>query len=265
MGYDHYRIKSNARLFYQNNKGEAILSVLIQLGASAAMSSVVTGIRVLFSIFVEPLFMLHFAVSEAETRTEGVLLLTSIVMIITFVGVILMIAAFIPLSIGYMNWYRRSIYEKVSLVDIFEFFRSDKLWSCIGTGLLRGLYVMLWSLLFYIPGIIKTYSYSQTFFIKAENPDISPSRAIELSKIMMDGHKGQLFYLHLSFLGWFILSLLTCNILGILYVIPYYNAALAFAYEEIKADAVARGVIAISEIAPQYEYDMRETPSDSEM
>ena len=268
MGYDHYRIKSNARIFYKNNKGEAIMSVLVQLGTSAAMSSVVTGIRFLLSIFVLPLAMLPFAKVYEKSEAAGAALLTSIMMIITFALIILMMAALIPLSMGYMNWYRRSIYEKVSLVDILEFFRSDRLWSCIGTGLLRGLYVMLWSLLFYIPGIIKTYSYSQTFFIKAENPNISPSRAIELSKIIMDGHKGQLFYLHLSFLGWFILSLFTCNILGILYVIPYYNAALAFAYEEIKADAVARGIIDIREIAPQYEYDMRETletPSDPEM
>ena len=92
------------------------------------------------------------------------------------------------------------------------------------------------------------YSYSQAVFIKAENPNISASRAIDLSKKMMNGHKGNLFYLQLSFLGWFLLSSVTYNILGIVYVFPYYYAALAFAYEEIKADAAARGVIDIYEI-----------------
>ena len=259
MGYDHYRIKSNARLFYQNNKSEAILTVLLQLGTSGAMSSVVTGVRFLLTVFVLPLLMIPFAAGGSGTEAAS-LLLTAVSMIITFVLVFLMLAALIPFSMGAANWYRRSIYEKVSLVDIFEFFRSDRIWGCIGTGLLRGLYVMLWGLLFYIPGIIKSYSYSQTLYIRAENPNISPSRAIELSKIIMDGHKGQLFYLHLSFIGWFILSGLTWNILGIVYVIPYFSAALAFAYEEVKADAAARGIIDIREIAPQYEYGMRETP-----
>ena len=89
-------------------------------------------------------------------------------------------------------------------------------------------------------------------YIKVENPNISPSRAIELSKIMMNGHKWDIFYLHLSFLGWNILSAFTFGILAIVYVFPYYNAALAFAYEEIKADAAARGVIDIREINPNF-------------
>lgn len=245
MGYDHQRIKSNAKLFYKNNMGNSILTVVIQLGMSVGISF---GMSLVYGIVVPLLTML--AAVAASDSAAGTVVAALFVYLIMASAVVVTFIAFIPFVFGYANWYRRSIYERVPLGDLFDFYKNGRLWSCVGTGLLRGLYVMLWSLLFYIPGIVKSYSYSQTMYIKAENPNISPSRAIELSTIMMDGHKGQLFYMHVSFIGWFILSGITWNILGIVYVIPYYSAAMAFAYEEIKADAAARGVIDIREINP---------------
>lgn len=85
-------------------------------------------------------------------------------------------------------------------------------------------------------------------YIKSENTGISASNAIDLSKRITDGHKMDLFVLDLSFYGWFILSVLTLDILGILYVQPYYLAAKAFAYEEIKEDAFARNIVTESEL-----------------
>lgn len=88
---------------------------------------------------------------------------------------------------------------------------------------LRDLFIWLWSLLFIIPGIIKSYSYRMVPYILAENPGMSGLEAITLSKEMMYGHKWEAFVLDLSFLGWFILSGLTCGILYIFYVGPYYE------------------------------------------
>ena len=95
-----------------------------------------------------------------------------------------------------------------------------------------------------------SYAYSMTEYIKMENPNISPSRAIELSKIMTQGRKGNLFYLDLSFIGWNLLSAITLGILGIVYVNPYYFACKAFAYEELKAEAIATGKINPNELIP---------------
>ena len=100
---------------------------------------------------------------------------------------------------------------------------------------LRGLYIFLWSLLFVIPGIIKTYSYAMTPFIMAENPHMSASEAIAVSKVIMDGHKWELFCLEFSFIGWMFLSVLSCGI-GFLFLTPYMNAALAAFYKGITAD-----------------------------
>lgn len=246
MGYDHYRIKSNAKLFYKNNMGNSILSVLIVLGVSFGASQVM-------SIFLAVIgLMLGLGFGAAAGFDAGLTAGTLIYYVLSYgTGIVLGLAMY-PLTIGLNGWYTKSIYRKTSFGEMFTPYKLPHLWSNIGTGLLMTVFIYLWTLLFIIPGIIKAYSYSQAFYIKAENPNIPASRAIELSKIMMNGHKWDIFYLHLSFIGWNILSLFTFGILSIVYVLPYQNAAAAFAYEEIKADAAARGVIDIREINPNF-------------
>lgn len=98
--------------------------------------------------------------------------------------------------------------------------------------LLQSVYILLWSLLFIIPGIIATYSYAMTEFILAEKPDLTASEAIARSKEMMSGNRWRLFCLHFSFIGWDILSSLTLGI-GNLWLRPYKQAANAAFYREI--------------------------------
>lgn len=236
MGYDHQRIKSNAKAFYQNNRGSSILTILIFMGISLALSLVT--------------YIIVSAANGGAYISDDNLSIPA--QIAQYLLNIIVGLAGAPLTMGIMNWYRQSIYRQTSLNEVFTPYKQPYLWSNILTSLLMTVKLWLWTLLFIIPGIIKAYSYSQTMYIKAENPNISPSRAIELSKIMMNGHKWDLFYLHLSFIGWIILSAFTIHILGIVYVFPYYYAAQAFAYEEIKADAAARGVIDIREINPNF-------------
>lgn len=246
MGYDHDRIKSNARLFYRNNVGSSIL-----MGIFRIVAALIICFAWLLVLAAVNFIMLRIAEGISKIGSDIINYMMMILyMLFEAVTWLLAMCAFMLVNMGIMNWFRQSIYEKVSTDGIFIPFGKDRIIGNCGTCLLMSLYIILWSLLFCVPGIIKSYSYSQTLYIRAENPNISPSRAIELSKLIMDGHKGQLFYLHLSFIGWFILSGLTSNILGIVYVIPYFSAAHAFVYEEIKADAAARGVIDIREINP---------------
>lgn len=97
---------------------------------------------------------------------------------------------------------------------------------------LRSLYVFLWSLLFVIPGIVKAYSYAMTPFLMADHPDMRAQDAIRASMELMDGHKGELFWLRLTFLGWDLLAALTLNI-GHLVLNPYRNAAEAAFYRQL--------------------------------
>ncbi len=99
---------------------------------------------------------------------------------------------------------------------------------------LRALYTVLWSLTL-VGGVIKYYSYRMVPLIVAENPDISPKDALRLSRSMMAGNKWACFLFDASFFGWFLLSFLSARILGILYITPYYTAANAELYMELRA------------------------------
>ena len=102
-------------------------------------------------------------------------------------------------------------------------------------GLLLGIFTFLWTLLFFIPGIVKSYSYSMTYFILNDNPGMKANDAITASRKMMNGHKMELFLLDLSFIGWIILTGLTFGILS-LYVSPYMQQTRAAFYENLKGE-----------------------------
>lgn len=97
------------------------------------------------------------------------------------------------------------------------------------------LYIILWSLLLIVPGIIAAFSYSMTFYILADDPNISAVDALNKSKSMMDGHKMDLFLMSLSFIGWAFLCILTLGI-GFLWLFPYMNVSIAKFYQDIKGD-----------------------------
>lgn len=102
-----------------------------------------------------------------------------------------------------------------------------------GASFLVGLFTLLWSFLFIIPGFIKSYSYSMTYYILQEKPDMGVCDAITKSRQMMDGHKWQLFCLDLSFIGWMLFGIVTLGV-GFVYVWPYYSTARAAFYKELK-------------------------------
>lgn len=97
---------------------------------------------------------------------------------------------------------------------------------------LRGLYTILWSLLLVIPGIIKAFSYAMTPYIMADHPEMSAKAAMKYSQELMDGHKGELFMLGLTFIGWEFLACLSLGI-GFFWLNPYMNAAYTAFYREL--------------------------------
>lgn len=106
----------------------------------------------------------------------------------------------------------------------------------------RALWTALWSLLFIIPGIVKSYSYSMMFFVIAENPELGPLKAMNLSKALTRNHKADLFVLDLSFLLWHVLSLCTSGILY-LWTAPYITASKTNAYYALKQEAFITGTL----------------------
>ncbi len=111
---------------------------------------------------------------------------------------------------------------------------KDDLSGSLVTGILYNVFIMLWSMLFIIPGIIKSCSYALTFYIRADNPSLSATEAITESRRMMDGYKMKFFMLQFSFIGWIIVGAL-CFGVGTLWVAAYIETANAVFYEEVKA------------------------------
>lgn len=153
-----------------------------------------------------------------------------------FRGGILGLAAFIlggVLQLGYAGFLLRM--QDGYPPEFRELFSQfDRFGTGFAQKFLRSLYVALWSLLFIIPGIVKSLSYAMTPFILAEHPELTASQAIALSETMMDGYKMDLFLLNLSFFGWTVLAILTAN-LGFLALNPYRNAAYAAFYRQLQA------------------------------
>lgn len=104
--------------------------------------------------------------------------------------------------------------------------------NCVA-GILVAIYTALWSLLFVIPGIVKAYSYSMTYYILSDHPEMTANQAIAESQKMMNGHKARLFVLELSFIPWLLLVSITFG-LAAFYVVPYMQATMAAFYEDLK-------------------------------
>lgn len=98
--------------------------------------------------------------------------------------------------------------------------------------LLIYIFTFLWSLLFIVPGIIKAFSYSMSYYIMLDRPDLSANEARKLSMALMEGHKWRLFCLMFSFIGWGLLCMLTMGILS-LWVIPYVESSCAAFYQDL--------------------------------
>ncbi len=144
-----------------------------------------------------------------------------------------------PLLVG-QSYYLLDIIENDAKGDrlewLFEGFKKSFLNSFLA-WLLSSIFVFLWSLLLIIPGIIKSLAYSMAPYIIAEEPDIDALAAIQKSQDMMRGNKMRLFSLYLSFIGWFILSILTFGI-GFIFLLPYVQMSVANFYLDIRGKKV---------------------------
>ena len=154
-------------------------------------------------------------------------LVIALVSCIPLVGTILMPAFTLSMAIIYINL---TYGQKPTVGDAFSGVRSTlAAWALM---FLTALYTFLWSLLFYIPGIVKAISYSMAPYILVDNPGITVGEAIDESKRITKGHKWELFVLGLSFIGWGILNVFTLGI-GSLWLVPYINASYAAFYRSI--------------------------------
>ena len=135
-------------------------------------------------------------------------------------------------GIGYAR-FNLDLVDNVTEARFATLFSYMRFWKvAIITRIVRTLYIVLWTLLFIIPGIIASYNYALTDYILAENPELTTKEALELSKKMMYGHRFRLFCLEFSFIGWAFLCVLSLGI-GLIWLMPYTEAAKAAFYRDV--------------------------------
>lgn len=152
----------------------------------------------------------------------------------------------------------------VTINEFFEPFSNFVKWML--AGLWQTLWIVLWLFVFIVPGFIKSFSYSQYYFILADNPDADLRQALKTSIKMTKGYKGELFVAYLSFMNWFIAALaiyflffmflpgdiaFIFGMIGMgfvcLYLVPYMTGTFAEIYLYLKEQALANGVCTYDE------------------
>lgn len=166
--------------------------------------------------------------------------------IATVVILIVLVAKVFVGNLLKMGGYRFFILNQTAqpgIGTLLDGFCSGHYVNIVLTMFLRDLFTTLWSLLLVVPGIVKHYEYLMVPYIIAENPAMDYKEAFQISKQMMDGEKMEAFIMDLSFLGWYLLSAVTCGLLAIFYVNPYVQASFAEMYTFNKQKAYQDGYI----------------------
>ena len=149
-------------------------------------------------------------------------------------GILFTIFFINPLSVGLKHFFLVSGERKTDVQELFFVFRKGNYLNVVKIMFLRSLYLFLWSLLFVVPGIIKSYEYSMIPYLLAEDPTLDQQQVFRLTWEMTEGEKWNIFVLELSFFGWLFLGMMACGV-GVLFVEPYMEATYAELFLALKA------------------------------
>lgn len=186
---------------------------------------------------MEAEFKALFDSFREQEGEEGVRILIAVMAgvfgVILAVGFVIQILLINPLQVGCDRFFAENSHEPAQLNEVGYGFRSGY-GRVVGTMLRTSLYLFFWSLLFFIPGIVKSYSYRMVPFILAEEPEMSGKQAITRSREMMAGNKWKAFVLDLSWILWALFGAVTLGLGFIFYVGPYMQATEAELYHALK-------------------------------
>ena len=161
-------------------------------------------------------------------------ILVSIVGVALVISVLWNVFLIAPIGVGIDRFFVLNANGKPGFGELPYAFKKGRYLKSVGALFLSGLFIVLWSFLLVIPGIIKLYEYRMVSYILADDSDLSVMECLRRSKEMMRGHKWNAFVLDLSFIGWHLLAGVTCGVLGIFYVYPYVQATDAELYLALK-------------------------------
>ncbi|WP_164966384.1 DUF975 family protein [Companilactobacillus metriopterae] len=236
----HYKSRAELKQDVKNMyKGNWLYTILL---------NIIPGMIVLGAIRIIEVVFLPISILISEPVNNGQPLAVIIFILICVVNFIIVTIGMMLVSYGVMftllGWLRG---EKINMDSVFNSgfsgFSPKYVKGNIIIGIESSLYFYLWSLLLVVPGIIKMISYSQAIYLYKDYIDEGNKKEynfgdfITESRKLMDGHKWEYFVLQLSFLGWFLLSILTLGI-GFIWLTPYINATNANFYDNLKSKKI---------------------------
>lgn len=199
MKINRAAIKQNAKNIITSTKPSPILVGLVYLGIVAILQFLSYGVSGELNAYMKTVEQFMAGNYDYVAPVPHVSLGATLIGIAIYIMAIMMNTGF---SIYCMNicQFRKAGFGE--LLDGFAIF-----FKVLWLNILMMIFVWLWSLLLIIPGIIAFYRYRMALYIMIDNPQLSALDCIRASKQMMDGRKGELFVLDLSFLGWYLLAL----------------------------------------------------------
>lgn len=222
-------IKERGRTAFKSNYWPSVIVALIMTVIAAGTAA--SGTSRTNDVSAEHLGDTFYTLTPNEQAIVASFVLGALA-IFAGIAFLLRVFAFNHVKVGCCRFYRKNLNNSsTSVGTVVEGF-SDY-WRVLVTMLLKDLYIFLWSLLFIIPGIMKSYSYRLVPYIVTEYPELSSSEVIELSKRMMQGNRWRSFLLDLSFIGWIILGVITLNVGNILWTSPYAYSTDAALFDEL--------------------------------
>ena len=245
--WDRITLKTRAKTVLRNSYWMTLLTLFVGyiLGADADNSGIVYLLSVSWLTIISPLVTL-FRTDSVSSIMFGSVFFIGILVLFFSIGYIFFIGS--PIAVGKCRFLIGCRYDKKDISELFFAFRKENYSNIVKTMILKNLYICLWSLLFIIPGIIKSYEYIMVPYILAENPRISKDRVFEISKNTTCGEKWNMFVLDLSFIGWRLLGMLACCGIGVFFLNPYVQATQAELYGALRYKAVANRICIPDEI-----------------
>lgn len=230
------QLKSNGKICFKRNYWPCVAVTVILAIVTGSVSSIGSRFSININQGIE--YSYNTGYSHYSSISPGAMLaLSGITLIIMLISIVFAIFVSNVFEVGGCSFFIKNRSQRAEIGDVLYGFKSGHYGNVVLAIFLRGLYISLWTLLFIVPGFIKSYEYLMVPYIMAENPAMDQKEAFAISKRMMNGQKWNTFVLDLSFLGWDLLSLFTCGILSIFYVAPYRRATYAelYLYNKIKA------------------------------
>ena len=173
--------------------------------------------------------------------------------VLTIISILLVFLMLLRVLIGYLLevggrkfFIEAAEGKKTNIECLGYYFKENRYINVLLTMLLTYVYIFLWTLLFIIPGVEKSYEYRFVPYILADNSYIEKNRAMEISNEMTMNHKLDIFVLDLSFIGWYLLGTLALFV-GVLFVYPYEAATNAELYLILRQDIIKREIVSSSE------------------